>query len=135
MTQSARQYPRYAIEAEIELVTAAGSTRGRTKNVSRGGLAAYVERPVPAGLRVDVRMSLVFDEDTFSEPLELPARIVWCTPVGDKFQLGTAFMPMTSEQVSYLAMFLRYLEEGMSMHELMEDEETGNLTDPFGSGS
>lgn len=77
-------------------------------------------------------MSLVFDEDTFSEPLELPARIVWCTPLGDKFQLGASFLPMTSEQLSYLAMFLRYLREGLSIQaELAEDEETGNLTDPF----
>jgi hypothetical protein len=132
MSQSGRQYPRYAIEAEIELVTAAGSTRGRTKNVSLGGLAAYVDRPVPPGLRVNVRMSLVFDEDTFSEPLEVPARIVWCTPVADKFQLGTSFMPMSSEQVSYLGMFLRYLEEGLSIQaELAEDDETGNFSDPF----
>lgn len=124
MSSSARQYPRFAIEAEVELVTAAGSTRGRTKNVSRGGLAADVERPVPPGLRVDVRMSLVFDEDTFSEPLVIPARIVWCTPVKDKFQLGAAFMPMSGEQVSYLAMFLRYLQEGLAMQQaLLEEEE------------
>lgn len=130
MTDSVRQYPRYAIEAEIELVTAAGKTRGRTKNVSRGGLSASVERPVPPGLRVNVRMSLVFDEDTFSEPLVIPARIVWCTPLGERFQVGAAFLPMDQEQVAYLAMFLRYLEEGLAMQQ-DSDEETGEMSSPF----
>ncbi len=120
MTESTRQYPRFAIEAAIELVTAAGSTKGRTKNVSRGGLAANVSRPIPPGLKVDVRMSLVFDEDTFSEPLVLPARVVWCTPIRDDFQLGASFMQLGSEEQSYLAMFLRYLQEGMEIRAQQE---------------
>lgn len=133
MTQSTRQYPRYAIEAAIEFVTPAGGTRGRSKNVSRGGLAANVERPLPPGLRVDVRMSLVFDEGTFSEPLVLPARVVWCTPLGHTFQVGTAFLPMTTDQRSYLAMFLRYLKEGMQIRAQQEVErESGDEdSDPF----
>lgn len=132
MTHVPRQYPRYAIEAAIEFVTPAGTTKGRTKNVSRGGLAASVERPIPPGLKVDVRMSLVFDEDTFSEPLVLPARVVWCTPLGDGFQLGTSFLPMSGEQRSYLAMFLRYLKEGMQSR--VRDGNYGDAdeeSDPF----
>lgn len=133
MTHSPRQYPRYAIEAAIDFVTPAGVTQGRTKNVSRGGLAANVERPIPPGLRVDVRMSLVFDEDTFSEPLVLPARVVWCTPLGPMFQLGASFLPMSNEQRSYLAMFLRYLKEGMQVQEeQQQDEAPEDDTDMFG---
>lgn len=109
-----RHYPRYAVEAAIDFISPAGVTPGRTKNASRGGLAAAVDRPLPPGLSVDLRMSLVFGEDSFSEPLVLPARVVWCTPVGDKFQLGAAFMPLSPEQQSYLAMFLRYLEAGQA---------------------
>jgi hypothetical protein len=132
MTHLPRQYPRYAIEAAIEFVTPAGTTQGRTQNVSRGGLAASVERPIPPGLKVDVRMSLVFDEDTFSEPLVLPARVVWCTPLEDGFQLGTAFLPMSNEQRSYLAMFLRYLKEGMQAHARDADEgHADDELDPF----
>lgn len=131
MTQLPRQYPRYAIEAAIDFVTPAGTTQGRTKNVSRGGLAASVERPIPPGLKVDVRMSLVFDEDTFSEPLVLPARVVWCTPLGDGFQLGTSFLPMSNEQRTYLAMFLRYLKEGMQAHAQETESEADDELDPF----
>jgi hypothetical protein len=128
MTHVKRQYPRYAIEAAIDFVTPAGTTRGRTKNVSRGGLAANVERPLPPGLKVVVRMSLVFDEDTLSEPLVLPARVVWCTPLADVFQLGTTFLPMTGEQRSYLAMFLRYLKEGLQLQ--AEEAGYGDTDEP-----
>lgn len=64
-----------------------------------------------------MRLSLVFDEDTFSEPLDLPARIVWCTQLGKEFQVGTAFLPLNADQRSYLEMFLRYLEEGSGRRE------------------
>lgn len=107
-----RLYPRYALEAAIEFMSPAGSTHGRTKNVSHGGLAAEVARPLPSGLVLKVRMSLVFGEDSFSEPLTLPARVVWCTPIHDNFQLGVCFMTLSTEEQSYLAMFLRYLQAG-----------------------
>ena len=109
---SARQFPRFALEATVELTASGRIVRGRTSNVSRGGLAATVDRPVSPGELVTVRMALVFDEDTFSEPLDLPSRVVWCTPLSDVYQLGTAFLPLSADQRTYLEMFLRYLEEG-----------------------
>lgn len=106
-------HPRYAIEASVEFRGPAGSIVGRTKNVSRGGLAALVDTPIAPGSAVELSISLVFDEDTFSEPLALPARVVWCTGLGDEMhQLGTAFLPLSPEQAEYLGMFLRYLREG-----------------------
>ena len=135
-----RKYPRYAVEAAIEFVSPAGATHGRTRNASRGGLAAEVERPLPPGLTIQVRMSLVFGEDSFSEPLELPARVVWCTPIGDKFQLGASFIGLSAEKQSYLAMFLRYLDAG---HDEEPPPEPGwerqgvsrQPSDPFEEGS
>lgn len=83
-------------------------------------------------------MSLVFGEDSFSEPLVLPARVVWCTPIGDLFQLGASFMPLTTEQQSYLAMFLRYLEAGPESQATVDEpppwdgSDSNQETDPFG---
>jgi hypothetical protein len=109
---STRQFPRFALEATVELTASGRIAKGRTSNVSRGGLAATVDRPVSPGELVTVRMALVFDEDTFSEPLDLPARVVWCTQLSNVYQLGTAFLPLSTDQRTYLEMFLRYLEEG-----------------------
>ena len=131
MAAQTRAHPRYAAEIDVELTHRGGKTLGRTRNLSKGGFCCDIQGGLALGTDCDISMSLVFDEDTFSEPLELPARIVWCTPVGDKFQLGASFLPMTSEQLSYLGMFLRYLEEGLSIQAELADEEAGNLSDPF----
>lgn len=110
MKRTARQYPQYAREALLELVSAQGQYTGRTRHISRDGFSVLIDAPVLPGNIVRVRMSLVFDKDTFSEPLELPARVVWCTPIGDHYQLGTSFLALGHEKQSYLAMFLRYLQ-------------------------
>lgn len=133
MTNSAREFPRFALEATVDFTGPGGKSSGRTGNISRGGLAAIVNRPLAPGDETMVRLSLVFDKDTFSEPLDLPARVVWCTQLGKEYQLGISFFPLKSDQRSYLDMFLRYLEEGQAMRDQEdapepEDEEP----DPFG---
>lgn len=120
----ARAHPRYALEAEIELNAAGRTVRGRTNNVSRGGLCASVTTPIEVGTPVDLSVTLVFDEDTFSEPLTLAARVVWCTALGDAtYQIGTAFLPLGPDELEYLQMFLRYLEGG-------EPKTAGSAGDP-----
>ncbi|ACY15773.1 PilZ domain-containing protein [Haliangium ochraceum] len=114
MSGQSREFPRYAAEANVEMTAPTFTTSGRTSNVSRGGLAATVPRAMPPGENITVRLSLVFDEDTFSEPLDLPARVVWCTQLDDKYQLGIALLPLSSDQRTYFDMFLRYLEEGLA---------------------
>jgi hypothetical protein len=134
-----RQYPRFAIEAAVQLHGPDTVATGRTDNVSRGGLCAVVDRPLAAGSQVQVNLSLVFDEETFSEPLSLPARVVWCTAMGDEHQLGTSFLGLNSEQQSYLEMFLRYLEEGLAARDAGaaadpdDDDPDDDPDDPFAS--
>lgn len=85
--------------------------RGRTNNVSRGGLCAEMPDKVAYGTDVLLSMVLVFDEATQSEALEMPARCVWCTRVDDGWQVGFSFTPMPAERAQYLTMFLRYLDD------------------------
>lgn len=109
----ARQFPRYAIDAEIEVaLEGAIRARGRTRDLSRGGLSAAVDGDVPRGARVDVHIALLLEAGHTSEPLTLPARVVWSTPLGDARQLGLAFLPLTREQTSDLELFVRFLEDG-----------------------
>lgn len=91
----------------------AGGTvhRGRTTNVSRGGLAAELPASLAIGTEIECEMQLVFDDDAQSEPLSLPARIVWCTALEDVFQIGVAFKPMAADKAQFLVMFLRYLDD------------------------
>jgi hypothetical protein len=133
MSESPRQYPRYAVEASVTLRGPDGVVaEGRTDNVSRGGLCAVVDRRLEPGTRVDVAMALIFDVDTVSEPLALSARVVWCTAIGDRHQLGCAFLPIDPDTGAYLGMFLRYLEEGQAAA-AGEDEPADEPEDPFAS--
>lgn len=111
MGQTDREHPRYAHEALITL--RAGSTvhQGRTTNVSRGGLCADLDVVLPVGSDVELDLQLVFDDDVQSEPLRLPARVVWCTTLDDGHQLGFAFRPLPPERAQYLTMFVRYLDD------------------------
>src|SRR5262249_33624896 len=109
-----RQYPRYAHEAAITLITADQTISGRTRNVSRGGLCATLSEEIAVGTEIWVDLQLVFDHERQSEPLRLPARIVWCTSIDHVHQVGVQFLPLDGEAAEYLTMFLRYLDGEVS---------------------
>jgi hypothetical protein len=114
VTRSDREHPRYAHEATVTFVLESKPVDGRTSNVSRGGFCADLSRKVKVGTDVEVDLVLVFDEGTTSEPLRLPARIVWCTKLDEAYQVGFAFKPLDAQRTEYLTMFLRYLDDGSS---------------------
>jgi hypothetical protein len=91
-----------------------------------------VDAALETGLQVELHLMLVFDEDTFSESLSLPARVVWCTGIGGMHQLGTAFIGLSQDQVRYLELFIRYLEEGAAAAQSSQSDDTYN-GDPFAS--
>jgi hypothetical protein len=111
VSEQERQHPRYAHDCAIRVVFGKKVTEGRTRNVSRGGLAANVGSAIPAGTDVTVEITLVFDDDIQSEALALPARIAWCTTVDDEFQIGLSFKPLDAERAEFLRLFLKYLGE------------------------
>lgn len=115
MTPPEREHPRFAHEVEVAVRWGANgsskSTHGRTRNVSRGGLCANVDHAIAVGTDITVEITLVFDNDTQSEALSLPARIAWCTVVDDDFQIGVSFKPMNTERTELVQLFLKYLGE------------------------
>jgi hypothetical protein len=124
-----RQFPRYAIDAEVTLRNRGGViAHGRTTNLSRGGMCADLDAVPVRGQNVEVAIALVFTNDSLSEPLPLPARVVWCTSLGETHQAGLSFMPLTVEQTGFLDMFIRFLEEG---REVDEDEQSRSRSLPF----
>jgi hypothetical protein len=128
MSPQKRQFPRFALEASMTLTTQEGQVEGRTSNLSRGGLSAVIPSLVAPGQRVTVQLALVFENDTFSETLSLQARVVWCTPVEDHFQLGLSFAPVRPESIQYLEMFLKFLAEGRRLTAVA----VGSSDNPFG---
>ena len=123
-----RVFPRFACQLSVELETRAGGVHaGTSRNLSAGGICLETVDAVAAGEEVVVRVTLVFEDQRSSEPLELPARVVWCTPFGDSHQVGTQFRPLSKELATYLDMFLRYLEQQSSS----SDDDESDDDDPF----
>ncbi len=108
-TVAMRQAPRFASDATLVVVGGESNVAGRCVNVSRGGLCSELTSEVAIGNDFTLEMSLVFEEDAQSEPLSLKARAVWCTDLGEVWQVGFQFLPLDTAQASYLQMFLRYL--------------------------
>lgn len=109
---SQRAYPRYALDAAVTFFVGSGARHeGRTKNLSRGGLCADLAESIRTGIDIDIGIVLMFADDTQSEQLRLPARVAWCTPVDNGFQVGLAFRPLDAQHTQYLDVFLRYLDD------------------------
>ena len=111
MDRPQRLHPRYAHEAAITLLTPGQEVSGRTSNVSRGGLCATLPEEIAIGTEIQIDIQLVFENERRSEALRLPARIAWCTSIDEGHQIGAQFLPLDSETVEYLTIFLRYLDD------------------------
>lgn len=132
MAGETRANPRFALEAAIEIRYDGAVARGRTTNLSHGGFSAVVDRDPGRGAAVEVHISLVFSEDSFSEPLLLSARVVWATALGPaRHQLGAQFARLDDHQRSYLDMFLRYLADDATGDD--DGDDPAIADDPFAS--
>lgn len=122
-----RAYPRYAIDAAIEVRAGDVRALGRSRNISRGGLCVELDRALPVGGSVDLAIKLVFDDNAESEPLAVRGRVSWSTPMEPGHQIGLQFEALRPRDIAFLDMFLRYLEERL------DDtiDESAHSEDPF----
>src|SRR5207245_2292861 len=97
----------YAIALKVTLRGGGRIVAGESKDLSRGGISLTAAEPFAVSDLVELEIALVFGDDSFSEPLKLPAMIVWCTRLGGGWQLGAKFVKPSKETRSYLEMFLK----------------------------
>jgi hypothetical protein len=109
MIENRRHHPRYAVQLDCEIRMGHEVVRGRSKNISQSGIACIVPNRIPVSEAVTMSIALVFGENAFSEPLVLPATIVWCTPVSDSYQIGAKFADVSPQLRSFVDLFAQYL--------------------------
>jgi len=110
-----RIHERFAVEIEAEVTSEAGTFGAITKDVSRGGACFVVLAPMATGSSFDISLSLVLSENSFSEPLKLRGKVVWCTRTEEGFQIGAAFGAQNADTKEFLQMFLRFLAKGVNV--------------------
>jgi hypothetical protein len=127
-----RVFPRFDVKATVEIVRADGKVlRCMSRNVSKGGVCLDARTALAGGELVDLHVRLVFDANRTSEPLALPARVMWCTAIGDTHQVGTQFLQLSQEQNTYLDLFLRYLDDAARARADAEEDDEPADDDPF----
>ncbi len=123
-----RQHPRFAADVEVSFYVGKKVIAGRARNVSRGGMCADIDEAATLGSDVQLAITLVFEDNSQSEPLRLPARVVWCTPFEDAYQIGVAFRPLDPQRAEYLRLFLKYLGD----EKAPRSRKPSNIDDRFG---
>jgi hypothetical protein len=110
-----RRERRYAVDVDATLTLESGQRlKARTRDLSRNGICLIASEPVPSGGPAAVELILSFGNNAFSEPLELSARIVWCTQLSDRYQLGAMFEELSEQQDQFVDVFLQYLDGTLS---------------------
>lgn len=123
-----RKHPRFTVDVEARVKLGAGTAvQARTRDVSRAGICLITSEALSAGVVLSMELVLAFGNDAFSEPLHLPAKVVWCTQIGGAYQVGAIFDEMTEEQENFLEMFLQFLDGTLSPRG--EDETGGDGDD------
>src|SRR5262249_4992217 len=106
-----RQSPRYAIALACEILVGEGPRiQAQSKDLSRGGISLTAPSPLDVSQEVELSIALVFGDNTFSEPLRVPAVVVWSTKLESAYQIGAKFLRPTPETRNFLDLFLRFLE-------------------------
>ncbi|MDZ4694649.1 MAG: PilZ domain-containing protein [Deltaproteobacteria bacterium] len=139
-----RRARRFTVDVEASVKTSFGSVvRSRTRDVSQTGICLISQDAVPVQDLLDIDLVLAFGNNSYSEPLSLKSRAVWCTPIAEVFQIGAMFEGVTDEQDNFLEMFLQFLDgtlapkgvDGYSESSSDDDEEedAADKDNPFAS--
>ena len=104
-----RRHPRFACDLEALIVMGEIRVQARGVDISRGGMCLATDRALLVPSEVQLHLTLVFGSNSFSEPLALPAKLVWCTKMPEGYQVGVMFHALSTEQAQFVGMFLRFL--------------------------
>jgi hypothetical protein len=128
-----RRHPRFNVDVEAVVHLTSGEVfTARTRDLSHSGICLITSSALQGNTWVVIELVLAFGDNAFSEPLRLDARVVWCTPIGQSFQVGAMFSELTNENAEFLDMFLRYLDGSLAPrgHGGEQEEEEREDTPP-----
>lgn len=111
MNQAVMSLPFETTGVDVEIVASDLRVRGASTQLSRTGMSIVSDEPMTVSSTCEIYVSLVFAEGHSSERLPLRGSVVWCTPLGDRFQLGIQFVRPEGEIAGHLDLFVGLLAE------------------------
>jgi hypothetical protein len=118
-----RRHKRFTVDVEAVVHASNRHIGARTRDLSRSGICLITASPLQGNEAVLIELVLAFGDNAFSEPLRLEARVVWCTPIGQSFQVGAMFDELSKDNTEFLEMFLHYLDGTMAPSGVAATEE------------
>jgi hypothetical protein len=111
MTEELRRHPRFNVDVQANVRTGDGrKLPARTRDLSRSGMCLITTNALAQRDELLIDLILLLGPTSTSEPLPLRARVVWCTPISQAFQVGAMFEKLSKTEQAFLDMFLRYLD-------------------------
>ncbi len=125
-----RQHPRFLVTLAAQVQLGNRTVAAQTKDMSRSGICLVCPGQAAAGSTIRLSLALSLGANAFSENLELTARVIWCTPLAERFQLGAVFTNLDAEKRGFLEMYLRFLQQEITVGE----KEAPVSDSPFDTG-
>jgi hypothetical protein len=136
ITASRRLHPRFSVDIKVAVSCDNQSVSAHTRDISRSGVCLVSTQELAREKEIGLELVLTFGEGGLSEPLHLRGRVVWCTAMFGRYQLGVKFLEADREQARNLDMFLGFLDGSLNAGELFGEEEStdkpSDPDDPFG---
>jgi hypothetical protein len=132
ITASRRQHPRFPVDIQVGVSSDSQSVQAHTRDISRSGVCLVSTQGLAREKEISLELVLTFDQGGLSEPLNLRGRVVWCTAMFGRFQIGVKFLDVDHEQARNLDMFLGFLDGSLNSGELFggDEESTDKPSDP-----
>ncbi len=112
MSDDHRRATRYDVEVSAEVYTAEAILPAATRNLSESGVCFDMDQELGEDATVGVSLFLISDgiEDPDAEPLNIKAKVVWCSERDDAgFSAGMRFEELGEQGASVIKDFLTQL--------------------------
>jgi hypothetical protein len=109
-----RRATRFDVEVAAEVYTSKAVYPANTSNISSTGVCLDLEQGLEEGITVGISLFFTADgiEDPDGEPLNVKARVIWCSEREDTgFSAGARFEEITGQKATLLSNFLSALGE------------------------
>jgi hypothetical protein len=108
--RDSRREQRRSVDINATVSIAGKVVPARTRDISRSGICLIRDAEIPRDTELKIELVLSLGTDTMSEPLLVNGRVIWCTPMFGKFQIGVMFVDVDAEHRRFLDLFMRFID-------------------------